>query len=1466
MNFTYQNFVHVLSIQTKTKIGVIKMLMTIEFVQNVALCFPKHGWQQLKYEDKMLSSIQQLTNYLLFLNRNTTEYLFEVFIISLSLIYFILLILYFHFPKSQKVSQLITITLNIFQKIFRIPLIVIYIEFMNHHSNSFLEITITLLIFVVFLIFLIATTYFQRDIAINFSKIYFPLNQFYTPYLQVIYILDLIRILIFVIMNTQTGLIIFYILTIITKIIAQYHNILQQNDPENFNQGLIFCNLIISVFLLLGLSNKINENLIFNLLLYSMTLVFYLSIQIDLFQFIKSNNIVHVIENKLQLNFNQFFLKQVVQLKSDNAVYINFIKQIIQNEIQQNHYLQNETNALILFDYLTKNQQSYFQALFILNKFECQQMKLSFFYKIYSQLFKNSIQNEIMRVNKSTLMIQQLNRDLLIEIEYQKRFSDILNKQINLYNNLIQGSKGFAETENKIIQVSQSILNTEKWLIKNKIQNNHTNIIYLKIQISFSSIIMQNYVQALKLKKIIKKILENDHKTLEALQIMKSKAFVITVSMIKQKGIILNVNKSMLQFFGYNKDFKLEILEQLMPEAIQPFHSQFIERFLQRNSLKNHYLQNSLEVLQQQENGKIQCLEINFTISNDKSDFSLISLLKKVNQDKGYILFDSSGKITGMNDYLEQFNGLYSQMKQYNYIQYFSTDLFYIIQNNEYLNEKEITFIQRLNIYKIDKQYQNFIQSQVKFNNQNNTPNLDYIIVSDRSDQYQLLSQKINYSNHDTFQFDFLDPQLQEKLIQIINLNITENDVALKCKVKLSKIELKGNIIQYQLELIPLEAKLENEEVENNNDEILQLENIKAKSQNDVSIVGSEQKGQYILHDILLKQSSSQPFISIYFYKIILVIQVVLFMIIQINQIDIDFNTNLKYSQYIKAPLQINQFYNKAFNFGFNQIIYQKLNQSEYLNNSFSQDKQINLQILRSNFGKLYSDLVNIDQNYNQPQYNITLLKNQITFNNQASFSIILRENTIALLSYSKETLEYQKSLLFFRVNIIQAYENTIYLIDEFTSILNDYSTNILVFWQTILIIQIILFIVPLIINIRNWYKFEKRHKYLVQIISRISEDQASKLVEIKQQQISYSETEKQQINVNHSYYTCKSPLRLMQSTKYQSYQNLRQRDTQLLYEKIQNKSFSITMKLGVALFFYIALVAFVSFGYFQIENSESHHRPIENLIKTYVKFEVQLGYLLSFAAILKGQHIYEEQLGKINDPEIGDFRNYFQDDKVPKYFQNISQSYQKKIISIFSSIILSDYIDENDKSELYDLYKGDFCDYLQDILPFCNITIPLNQFDMIYGWFYPYENNSEILRKGIIGFISNLDSLFKNDFEIEISQGIYQLNISNDIYYYKEYNNLVIQYFFNISQGFELFYDKIDIISQNLIIEKKQNILVYFYTFGLTFLLVYIIITVIQIIYAQRRYKNCILGLVTLTEDLLNDKTNLSLLKKLSK
>ncbi|CAK56314.1 unnamed protein product (macronuclear) [Paramecium tetraurelia] len=1465
MNFTYQNFVHVLSIQTKTKIGVIKMLMILEFVQNVALCFPQHGWQQLKYDDKMLSSIQQITNYSLFIDRNHTEYLLEVFIISLSLIYFIMLFIYFHSPKQQKISQLTSITLNIFQKLFRIPLIVTYINFMNHNSSGFMEIIITLLIFALFLIFLTATTYFQRDIAINFSKRQFPLNQFYTPYLYAIYILDIIRIFIFVVINTQTGFVIFYLLTIITQILTQYHNLFQQNDPHNFNQGLIACNLIISVFLLLGLGIAQLLVLIFNILLYMTTLSFYLSTQINLFRFIKSNNILHVIENKIKLNFNPLFLKQDTQYKSDNGSYLNFIKQIVENEIKSNHYFQNENNVLILFDYLTKSEQSYFQALFILNKFEYQQNKLSFFYKSYNEFYKSSIQQEITQVNKSTLMIQQLNRDLLIEMEYSKRFTNILTKQIDLLSNLIQGSKNFAEVGSRIVKVSQSIQNTQRWLKKNNVLENRTNVIYLKISINFNSVIMQNYGQAIKQKKIIKKILESDHKTLEAIQIIKNKAIMLSVSMIRHRGQILNSNKSMLQFFGYNNDFKLEFMEQLMPDSISSLHNQFVERYLQRNQLKSYTLQNSLEVLQQQENGKIQCLELSFTVSNDKSDFIFISLLKKGNQDKGYIIFDQSGKITGMSNYLEQFNELNSQMKQYSYIQYFWTELFYIINNNEFLIEKEVSFVVRQNIQKIDNQYKNQIQSVFKLNNYSNIPNLDYFICSDRSEKHQLLSSKNCYSNHETYQFDFLEPQLQEKLSQLINLHITENDVTLKFKVKLSKIELKGQLIQYQLELNPLETKAEYEQVDNINDEILQIENVKAKSLNDVSIVSSEQKGQYILHDILLKQSSSQPFFQIYFYKLVLVILVVVFLIIQINQLEFDFDAKLTFTKYIWSPQLMNQFYNRAFHYGFNQVIYQNLNQSEYLKNSFSKEKEAILQQFRSNFGKLYSDLINIEQDQHSPSFNLTLLKNQISFESYSSFSTAIRENTMGLVSYQKETIQFSKSLLFFRLNIIQAYQNTIYLIEKFTLILSDYTSNFMVFWQTVLIIQIILFSAPFIINIRNWYYFEKRHKYLIQIISRINEDQASRLIEIKQQQIQQSDNEKQQMNMSQSYYTCKSPLRLIHSTINQSSQNLRSRDTQLLYERIQNKSISIVLKLAISLFCYIALVALASFGYYQIKASDTQYMPIEHLIKTYVKFQAQLGFLLSFASILKGQHIFEEQFSKISDPEIGDFRIFFQDDQVPKYFQNISQTYQKKIISIFSSIILSDQIDEGDKSQLYDLYKGDFCDYLMDELPFCNKSLTSNEFQLNYGSFYPYENNSDVLRKGIIGFISNLDSLFKNDFEVEITYGIYQKNITDEIQYYKEFNNLVVQYFFNVSDAFALFYEKVDIVSQNFIKEQRNNLLIYFYSFGLTFLLVYFIIILLQIIYSQRRYKNYILALVTLSEDVLNDKTNLSLLKRLS-
>ncbi|CAD8132021.1 unnamed protein product [Paramecium octaurelia] len=211
----------------KNKIGFIKLLMIIEFVQNIELCFPQHGWQQIKYDDKMLNSLQQIIN---FLNRNPTEYQFEVFIISLSLIYFIMLILSFNFQKSHYISQLISITLNIFQKILGFHL------------------------FFYFIFDVVGFNYISLERYRNqFQQELLPSQFVYTPQLRIIYTLDLIRILVFVIVNTQTGFIIFSLLTIITKIIVLYHNVFQQNDPEKFNQGLLICNLIISVFLLLGL-------------------------------------------------------------------------------------------------------------------------------------------------------------------------------------------------------------------------------------------------------------------------------------------------------------------------------------------------------------------------------------------------------------------------------------------------------------------------------------------------------------------------------------------------------------------------------------------------------------------------------------------------------------------------------------------------------------------------------------------------------------------------------------------------------------------------------------------------------------------------------------------------------------------------------------------------------------------------------------------------------------------------------------------------------------------------------------------------------------------------------------------------------------------------------------------------------------------------------------------------------------
>lgn len=50
----------------------------------------------------------------------------------------------------------------------------------------------------------------------------------------------------------------------------------------------------------------------------------------------------------------------------------------------------------------------------------------------------------------------------------------------------------------------------------------------------------------------------------------------------------------------------------------------------------------------------------------------------------------------------------------------------------------------------------------------------------------------------------------------------------------------------------------------------------------------------------------------------------------------------------------------------------------------------------------------------------------------------------------------------------------------------------------------------------------------------------------------------------------------------------------------------------------------------------------------------------------------------------------------------------------MFSSIVLSDVIAENDKNKLFNLYKSDFCLYLIDEIPFCQYIDDLTENEFI--------------------------------------------------------------------------------------------------------------------------------------------------------
>ncbi|CAK82142.1 unnamed protein product (macronuclear) [Paramecium tetraurelia] len=1470
MRFTFLNLVQFLSLQMRSNMKFVKLFVGIEFTQNIALSLPKHGWGQLQYEDKMLKAISQFTNYTLFLDQADSQYSFDVFIIFFSFLSYIALLFSVMCHQKDAIRYCINYTLTILNKVLKLPLIAIYIEFLFYHSENVGYFVIGCFTFAIFLVLLGLITYFQRDIQCNFNRLNVPIYHFYSPVLFIIHLLDIFRVLVFTILKTNTGQIVFQLLTIMRMILKQHQNIFEQNDQDKSNQSLILCNLFISIFLLVGISTQINETSIFNILLYSSTLIYHLFTQINFAQIFYSSSLQYLIHQKmvekkifvcaLSCNLDNNYIQNLFEICLQDEIN-NYTSNLISPKYQS--IFQKEDNILILFDFLVKHSQRYYLALNLLYKFESTQTNQSYFYKQISAFLKYKVQKEMVQFNQFTKTIENLNMNKLIEAEYEKKTLEVFQKQIEFLKYLIQGAQSFNEIEKHIIGISETIQGIKLWLKKNNIYKNRDNSLFLKISINFNIQIMQNLIQGIKLNKILNQLLTTDSKTISYTEISKEDSIIVPVSIINKRGSILNSNSQTNQFFGFSsKNTKLETIEQLMPKAIKSIHNEFLEGFINRVHILSNSQQSQLQVLQKQENEYIQCLQIHFILSNDFSDFILLSLIKKVNKNKVFIVFDNSGQITGMSQHLKNYwPEIFQQMQFYNLIQYYCPKLFELLSSQNSSQIFDINFIQRSKIQKIDMSFKSFIRQET-----NLLKSSYYVdnIYSERSDQMQLLNSKYQNIEQDTLNFNILDVFYQNYLNSIMNIHATESDVIFPAKGLIKKVQLKDEIIQYQLELHFNEISSKNEKVETISDSKRKMEPQKTKSLIEGSEFGTELKAAFLLHQVLLKQTSSVPFIKIYFYKFIVILLIIIFLILQIYQSQNDGQTKIKLTQYIYAPQLMAKVYNDAFQLGFHKLIFQNLETSQFLQNAFITQLDYKLSQIREEYDFLHTELIKIDAIKHEISYSLDILQSRIQLTSIATFSEKIRENMIPLITYSADQIQFIKSILFFRMNIVQAYNISIDILDTFSIQLATYQTNIMEFWNSILAVQLILFIIPFLININNWFKFEKRQKCIIQIITKINEDQAYQLIDQKLCFIKSAIQEKGNM-IN----TLKQSLLSLKTSNLkdfipQSQNSIKQRQTQTLYEKISNKQISIIPKLSVSIISYLLIAFLVGFGYLQTKLSDQTYQPIEQLIKTYVKFQAQLSYLISFASIMKGQQELLNIIQDIHDAELGNINTLFQDDQVPQSFHNLSQTYSKKVITLFSTIILTNQIDQKDKEILYDLYQGDFCNYLQESIKFCNTNLTQSKFEKEYGQFYGYENNSDVLRTGIIGFISKLDSLLKNNFDLEISKSIYDQNPSGPFYYFKDYNNLIVQFPLNISEGFNQFYEEVNYISSNLITKTMDSLFIFYICFGIFILVIYLIISSIQIRYSQRRYKRCILGLVMLSEDLLNDKTSLYLLKKL--
>ncbi|CAD8127347.1 unnamed protein product [Paramecium sonneborni] len=662
------------------------------------------------------------------------------------------------------------------------------------------------------------------------------------------------------------------------------------------------------------------------------------------------------------------------------------------------------------------------------------------------------------------------------------------------------------------------------------------------------------------------------------------------------------------------------------------------------------------------------------------------------------------------------------------------------------------------------------------------------------------------------------------------------------------------------------------------------------KSQSSCKSGSSGQTAIEIVNNFKTQTSLISSLTIISILKFLILLLFTIFMSINLAQIQIFNNQVMNFISDINLPINFNKYFLNVLTHCW--IIEMKkiqiLNTSQFIDNQL-QEQRINMQSTFQNLTNMFGSFIALEKNQYLDKIQIIHLEDNFKIEDTEFTGYLYYLEQVGFrLMHSDNEQTYLSNLLKYRINfgnIINNNEKVVSSLSSYFKIQQD--GKISTFFNSILI-QVIIIGIIIISQLFFWRRLELYSQRILMLSNRLSEKAAEtqinkfKLIITVLKQF-YGEYGYKQRNCYKLCYTDftkkKTDLKSITRMKFRQSvlnQNIQKQveisnkkstqSTIPLNSRIQNASIKLIIKSILVFFLAIMIILYFIGCYLIFKDQTFKLAPTQDLAMDYIAFYIHFENTIAISLIIKSeQQIYNFMKEMI--PTSANIINNYQNnlDTIPLLLSTYSFDHTD-FNDIYNNIIQSDAMNGDDETFILGLYNGDFCQFFQSDIPFCNRDLSQIDFSNQFGEFSNKDNNSEYLKKGISGMVSKMDSFLTQYFETEILTGnaINDYELLNNQINTQDFNNVVIQYYFDTYLGFEAFIAKMQQCLNSLIQNQQDQYNIYQITVGIIFILFLFFSSVFIVVKVNLRLIYIRLLITLLPIEIMLDIYTISLLKLL--